>query len=307
VSAGWVAAQVRSRGLARHRVGRAEARRLAAVTSLPEAIAGLTATSYGKELRPDMDLAAAQHAVSATALWNLRVLAGWAPPLGAGKVRLLAAGFELDNIVSQSATIAGLEAPELFAMGSLAAVRGLAALSDMGDVRRALEVSPWGDPGTVDVAGMRVALEFALARRVAEGVHQAATFATSSAWLTLARSVVAGAPPVAGMPAAANARAVLGDRWESARSLEELRRTAPRGLDWVLEGASSAAELWRCEVRWWRYLEDQGLVLLERSLPGPGAVVGVAALLCADAWQVRAALEAAVRGGGDRGVLDDAA
>jgi hypothetical protein len=42
-----------------------------------------------------MDLAAAQHAVSATMLWHLRVLAGWVPPYASGPLRVLAAGFEI--------------------------------------------------------------------------------------------------------------------------------------------------------------------------------------------------------------------
>jgi hypothetical protein len=89
--------------------------------------------------------------------------------------------------------------------------------------------------------------------------------------------------------------------------VEQLRRTLAPRLDWVLEGASSAEDLWRCEVRWWSRLEAESLVLTARALPGPGAVVGVAGLLSSDGWQVRAALEIAARGGRDAGVLDDVA
>ena len=88
MSSGWIAAQVRSRGLARHRLGGPEARRLAGMASLGEALSSLAATPYGTVVRPDMDLVTAQRAVSNSVLWNLRVLAGWAPPLGGGIVRL---------------------------------------------------------------------------------------------------------------------------------------------------------------------------------------------------------------------------
>ncbi len=73
---------VRGRGLALRQIGREEAREVAHCTSLASAIAMLASTAYGQS-RSDIDLASAQHAVSATVLWHLRVLAGWGPSLGA--------------------------------------------------------------------------------------------------------------------------------------------------------------------------------------------------------------------------------
>jgi len=57
MTVGWVAAAVRGRGMARRRLGRDGVRRLAASESLAVALATLASTPYGREVRPDMDLA----------------------------------------------------------------------------------------------------------------------------------------------------------------------------------------------------------------------------------------------------------
>ena len=44
-----------------------------------------------------IDLGSAQRAIAETALWHVRVLAGWMPPRGIELVRILAAWFELAN------------------------------------------------------------------------------------------------------------------------------------------------------------------------------------------------------------------
>ena len=73
MSAGWTAAGVRGRALLRRRLGADGAHEIAGATSWPAALAVLERTPYGRDVRSDMDLGAAQHAVSATTLWHLRV------------------------------------------------------------------------------------------------------------------------------------------------------------------------------------------------------------------------------------------
>ncbi len=137
MSAGWVAATVRGRGLARRRLGEEGAKHLARSGSLPAALAALGTTSYGPAVRADMDLVTAQRAVSATVLWHLRVLAGWGPPLGAGPLRALAAGFEIANVSGHLARLAGEPAPAPYALGSMAtAGRRSRVARSVADVRR---------------------------------------------------------------------------------------------------------------------------------------------------------------------------
>ena len=88
---GWVAGSVRARHMLARRVGRGPAFALAASPSLDAALAMLSGSAYGRFVRPDMDLAAAQRAVAETVLWNVRVISGWTPPGALEPVRALAA------------------------------------------------------------------------------------------------------------------------------------------------------------------------------------------------------------------------
>ena len=83
MSSSWVAGVVRAKALARRRLGAAGARAVATSPGLSAALAALVSSSYGHDVRPGQSLGAAQHAVAASLLWNMRVLAGL------GKVRTL--------------------------------------------------------------------------------------------------------------------------------------------------------------------------------------------------------------------------
>ena len=107
MSAGWVAGSVRARGLARRRMGAEATRRLAACPSLSDALQLLAATGYGANIGRGQELAAAQHEVADTLLWDLRVLAGWLPSDGARLLRTLGAWFELANVDELLQSIAG--------------------------------------------------------------------------------------------------------------------------------------------------------------------------------------------------------
>jgi hypothetical protein len=295
MTADWVAASVRARALTRRRLGRAGAERLAGAPSLASAVTALARTPYGRDVESGMDLRAATHGVFATLLWHLRVLAGWAPARGAERVRLLAAGFEIANVTARLARLEGCPAPPDYDLGR--AWRSLAAARSAQDVRRALAASSWGDPGTAESAEIRMALQASWARRVADGVPEAAEWALSFAALVLARAVAAGTPPAAGGRAGRDLRSMLGWHWEGVRMLPELARRLPSSTAWLLDGIAGGDELWRAEARWWTRLESGGAKLALRPLPQPASVVGVAGLLAADAWRTRAALECAARGG----------
>ena len=298
MTADWVAVSVRGRGLASRRLGRARTRRIASATSLDAAVAELASTPYGREVRVGMGLREAQHAVFATLIWHLRILAGWAPLGGADRVRLLAAGFEIGNIVGRLARLSGRSAAEPQTLGGLAiSWPRIESARTPAEVRTRLAVSFWGDPGSEDLATVRSALHAAWARRVAEGVPEAGAWAESYATLMVARALAAGSPIEPESVAGRNLRAVLGRGWQSATSLGQLSERVPRAAASVLDHAERAEDLWRAEARWWARVETAGLQLSADPRPDAGIVVGLVALLAADAWRTRGALEVAARGG----------
>lgn len=305
MSAGWIAAGVRGRGLARRRIGPEEARRVAACASLPDALAVLGSTFYGRDLRPGMDLPDAQHAVSASVLWHMRVLAGWGPPLGAGELRLLAAGFEIANISGRLAELAGQPVRAHYDLGSLAtAWPGVSAARTSAGVRAALRSSAWGDPGSDEPPSIRLALQLAWARRVLDGVPCATDWAVAGAALVLARVVAADAGEALGPVARRDATHVVGPHWRAASSIADLARHVPDRAARALRAIDGAADLWQAESRWWTGVESDAATLAARPRPDPSAGVGTVALLAADARRVRAALAVAARGADGAGVID---
>ena len=306
MSMGWVAAGTRGRGLLRRRLGSDGARRLASSGSLSETVGVLAHTPYGHDVRPGMDLPTAQHAVSATLLWHLRVLAGWGPPLSATYLRVLAGGFEIANVTMHLAGLAGSasgrppgfpDGPP-YVLGALAtAWPQVSPARTPADVRHALAASAWGDPEATDPASVRLALQIAWARRVAEAVPDAAESATSYAALVFARVLAAGALPALGPSVVRGVRLLLGPRCAAATSVGELSRCLPRRTARVLRDVGSVDDLWRAEARWRTLLEVDGSAAAGSAHPGVGSVVGVVKLLAVDAWRVRGALEFAARGG----------
>ena len=110
MSTAWVAGSVRAVSLSSRRLGAAGARALAGQPGLPAAVETLVATPYGHDVRTGESLAEVQHAVGATLIWHLRVLAGWQPREGADTVRRLAAGLEILNVDGLLARVRGVEA-----------------------------------------------------------------------------------------------------------------------------------------------------------------------------------------------------
>jgi len=241
-----------------------------------------------------MDLATAQHAVSATVLWHVRVLAGWSPPFGAGPLRLLAGGYEISNIVGHLARLSGGPGGVPYTLGSLASAWPVvSAARTPAEVRDALASSAWGDPGTENLPTIRLALQLAWARRVSDGVPGAADWAITHAALLIARVLAAGAG--ASLPAGAvrDATRLLGPNWSRATSPSALGTHVSRAAALALDGPGDPAGLWRAEARWWSAVESSAANLATAGRPDASASVGITALLCADAWRVRVALACA--------------
>ena len=237
MNAGWVAAGVRGRGLARRRLGRDGARRLAASSSLAEATDALTSSPYGLEVKRGMNLQSAQHAVSATLLWHLRVLVGWGPAVAAGGLPVLATGFEIANITGHLANLAGRPGEPPYSLGATAtAWPRVAQAGSPDEVRRVLAASAWGDPGAADPASVRLALQLAWARRVADSAPEAGGWAGAAAALVVAKALAVWALPLPGPGPARDARHVLGARWEGVTAVEELARHVPRAAAWGARG-----------------------------------------------------------------------
>jgi hypothetical protein len=278
------------------RLGRRDVAALARCTSLEAALEALAPTAYGREVRPGQHLARAERAVTATWLWNVRVLAGWAPRSGVPLLRPLVAPLEVANTLDHLQRLAGRPAPEPYRLGGLATAWGrLAATTSAAQLRSVLAASPWGDPGDDDPRTVGLAMRAALADRVLSQVPPAAGWASGGLALVVAGLVVQRAEPPSGfrVPAAR----VLGRAPLASADLPALRRALPRSAAWTLAGVDSAADLWRAEAGWWARVEHDARSLAARPTPGPEPVVGAVALLAVDAWRVRAALEQSARGG----------
>ena len=307
MSAGWVAGSVRARALARRRIGARAARQVAASGSLADALRLLAATPYGREVHPGQTLAQAQHGAAAVILWDLRVLAGWLPPGGVPLLQALAAWFEIANVDELLMILDGrplaLDAREpavqgeLFTLGSLAtAWPRLRNAGSVAGLRAGLAASAWGDMGADSAAAVRFGMRARWALRVAGFGEPAPAWATAGAALLVAgQRFVAGQP----IPAAALAslRGVIGTAVD-ADTLAGLAAALPSRGRWALAGVTAPGDLWRAEAAWWARVQRDGFSLLRTSASGAAPVLGAAAVLAADAWRARAALEIAARGGG---------
>lgn len=282
-AAAWVAGSVRARALARRRV-MGTARRIAAQRDAARAVRVLAGTPYGHDVRPGQDVAAAQHAVAATLLWHLRVLAGWLPARGTTALRVLAGWFEIADVEAR------MFGGPVFEMGTLATA--WPGLRDAADLRSALTASPWGDPGGSDPRSIQLGMRISWARRVARVCPSARPWAAGALALLLARERFLEGRHVPAPPAD-----LAGPKTARATSAAELAALLPGDAAWALRGVAGEHDLWAAEARWWSRLERDGTGLLSGGGYGPAPVLGAVAVLAADARRVRAALELAARGG----------
>jgi hypothetical protein len=277
---------------------------VAGAPTLEDALRYLSATAYRRDLAPDASLADGQRAVSATLLWHLRVLAGWQPSTGAHAVRLLAAGFEISNTELHLRTLSDPETdpPRPFVapyrLGALAtAWTRIARTRSPSELRTALAASPWGDPGDDSPAAVATGMRVSTAVRTAAAVPEAGRWAAGRLALLVGREVFLVGRRIPEASARRAAR-LLGPRSLRAGSFADFRQALPTAASWALDGVDEATDLWRAEARWWDAVDRDGRELLSRSRFSAEPVVGAVAVLSADAWRTRGALELAARGGG---------
>lgn len=300
MSTAWVAGSVRAKALARRRLGAAGARSLAASPDLATALAALSGTPYGHDLRPEHTLAQAQHAVGATLLWHLRVLTGWLPRSGSEMTRVLSAGFEIANLDEHMQGLGGLAAAPPFRLGTLeTAWSRLAGARTPAEVRDTLAASPWGDVGEPSPRAVYLGVRVAWADRVVGAAPEAALWARAATALLVARETVREGRRLP-EPVAQRASYVLGPAYVAAAqalppSPAGLARHLPGDTRWILQDVATSDGLWRAEAAWWHRVEHDGFAMLRRPAFAREPVVGSVAVLAADAWRVRAALEVPAR------------
>jgi hypothetical protein len=297
MSLGWVAGTTRARLLLGGRLGAGRASELARAGSEAEAVAALAAGPYGRREDVGADLAGAQRAIAATLLLRLRLLAGWLPPGATGVVRGLAGWFELANIEDRLAYLLGHEPEPPFELGSLTlAWPTLQSAQTPAELRAALAASAWGDPGGEEPSAVHVSLRLAWARRVLTEAPEAGAWVGGALAILLARELLHGGDVLRSSP---RLGAILGVGWEHATTVQVLARSLPREAAWALDGIDGPDELWRAEARWWDRVERDADRMARGHREGRRAVVGVVALLAADARRAAAALESAARDGTD--------
>jgi hypothetical protein len=303
VPASWVAASVRAKMLQSHRLGRAGASAVARSGGLRAGLELLRSSAYGTSIDSSMSLEAAQRQIASTALWQLRVLAGWLPPGGSVVLHPLAAWFEIANIEERLAYLSGGPRPTPFELGGLAtAWPAIEAATTADAVRAVLARSHWGDPGTSEPAAMVTILRFRWAAWVAGSVPEAEIWAAAAATLLAARLRFVAPPSV--LPLQATRVPGLPGEWANAGSPAVLMTMVPRSVGWVLDGVTQASDLWTAEARWWSRVRRDASETMVRSQHGAPLIVAVVALLAYDAWLARAALASAARGPWAREAFD---
>jgi hypothetical protein len=292
MSAGWVAGTVRARAMARRVLGAGAARDLAASPSLADAQQRLRATPFRAAAEQGLSLDETQHAVAASILWNLRVLAGWLPRDGVSLLRLLAGWFEIANVDELLQAVAGRPTGATFQLGALAtAWPRLSEVGSAPEVRHALAASAWGDPGGDTTADIRLGMRTRWAARIAASGDRA------GAWAAAAVAQLGELPGPArtgarAEPGAGRARAGTGlGRPVRAGKAATARPIAPQAA------GASLVPPWQAEADWWRQVERDGRALLRSSQTSSEPVLGAVVVMAADARRVRAALGCAARDG----------
>jgi hypothetical protein len=308
VSSSWVAGVVRAKALARRRLGAAGARAVAMSPGLGQALVALSSSPYGHDVRPGQSLGAAQHAVGASLLWNMRVLAGWLPRGHVDVVRLFAAGFEVANLDDHLWTLQHFSEPRgepadpPYSLGTLeTSWSRLSSTTTFGGVAEVLETSRWQLRGCRTPREFHLGVRLAWADAVVAAVPEAAGWARAAAALVVLKELLLEGRSLTD-PLALRASYVLGPAFVDALAgrlvdLAGLRDSLPSGARWVLDGLDQSQDLWRGEAGWWHRVERDGFALLRGSGYHRAPVVGALAVLAVDVWRVRAALETAARGG----------
>ncbi|HEU5333368.1 MAG TPA: hypothetical protein VFU73_11395 [Actinocrinis sp.] len=298
MSAGWVAGTVRARELLTCAIGVAGTSRLAEAPTLAAAAAELAGTAYQHLLPEDASAAQAERAVEDTALWNLRVLAGWLPRTGVAVLRVVAADFEIRNVADKLRALAAGPVVAPYRLGAPATAWGRASsATSLAELRGIVSASPWGRCESDTPADLVADLRLSGAVRLA-ALHTATRpWGAAAAALAIARQRFLIGRPLA--PATrARAAQVLGIAAVDAEDWNAFNALLPKpNARWVMEGIDDSARLWVAEERWWARVESDARALAHAPGFGMEPALGCAVVLLADARAVRGALCTAARGG----------
>lgn len=305
MGAGWVAATVRAKAMARRRIGAGAARRIALAQGLPDALGMLAGTAYTQASAPSTSLPAAERLVAAAELWQLRVLSGWLPRSAVGLARALGGRYERANIETHARSLAEPgRHREYYDLGSLAmSWPRIAVTTSPPALRAALAASPWGDPGDSTVEALHDALALRWLRMVAAEAEQTIGWVTGAAVLLVAKQMLVATTGPAGWLVRA-AAPLIGSDWVRASSVSAVREAVPAAGRWVLDGIDSPTGLWRAEAGLAAKIESDGFRLLRHGTPGLEPFLGAVAVLAVDGWRVRVALGDAALGAGPGEVFD---
>ncbi|WP_152659487.1 V-type ATPase subunit [Demequina salsinemoris] len=304
MSAGWVAASVRVRALAAGRAGEEGAERLASVRTWREAEDLLARWSYGTRAAEASSPEALQRAARETLLWQLRVLAGWAPAAGTGILRAAAARFERDNILGHVRELEGGSAADPYDLGAMETSWSLLRRAESPDrLRDLLARTAWGEVPEDEADQLADLLTVSWLTRYAQVAPAARTWCARDCALTIARLRFAqGRHP--GPAVRQRVGPLLGHAWEQATDLRSFAAALPAGARSAFGDLASPAELWRAEARTYAAMDSEATAMLRQGTPGPDVVVAGIALLAADAWRVQAAIASIGQGRAAREVLD---
>jgi hypothetical protein len=277
MSGGWIAGDVRARGLAAADV-RDIADRVAATPDLEAACSLLGQTKWGHRIGEAATVEAAQRKIFDALLWQMRILAGWLPSEGVEAVRCCVLWFEIRNIEDRLAYFGGAPAEAPYDLGRLGLIsKGLAGTSSAADIRRLMRASAWGDAGGDDVYAIRIALRRTWYRRVRAASPELRIWADAAAWLFASRER-------------------LGRRAGDA-ALAATPPSLPSAWSWTTTVPWSEQNLWGAEERWWGQVRDEGVRLLHGSMGSKEPVLGAMATLGSSAHRIATALEMAAGGG----------
>jgi hypothetical protein len=282
---------------AEQRLGPAGARSLAGASSLADAIAELARGPYRRGMRIELGAEEAQRAVVESTLLHLRVLAGWLPRDGLELLRTLVAWFELANVEDRLTYLLGGPLRRPFELGSLAVAWPAVASAQTDDeLRRALASTRWSTgPGAAVPDDLQLGLRLAWARRVLRDVPEARAWAAGAVAILVARQLFVSGRVLGGLDQAI--APALGSSWAHAGTLASFRAAVPPQAAWPLAEVESTDALWRAEAAWWRRVEADAHVLSRSATAGRPVVVGVVALLAADARRVALVLGGVARRG----------
>lgn len=289
---GWVAGAVRGRALAGRRLGPDAQTMLAGTEDLGAALAYLADTSYGPRLRADLDLGDAQHAVGETALWHLRVLAGWLPPRGGEVMRIVAGWFEAQNLLGHALLLGrGTSPPPPYDLGALDTVWGIAGETrSLAALAGVLRTSGWGEPRDDDLESVLHAIRAGWGRRLADGATEQPRWGEA----LVAIEIAAGLLVEPGRELGWEDRLVprhpgdIGD-------LDDLVDALPDRAAWVLDGID---DLRRAEPAWWDRVGRESDAGLAGRTMDRAKVTCAGMALVVDARRVQGLLAAAWRRGG---------